>query len=404
MTAADESPTFTAAGLIVAAGRGRRLDARIPKAFLQLGVSPLFIWSLRAFEHTEQIDQIILVVPVDYCEQAASICREAEISKLTAVVGGGERRADSVYAGLDALSSQPPDIIAIHDGARPFVTPDIITRTIDAVQRAGAAIAARPVTDTLKQVGADSEIVATADRSRFWQAQTPQTFRFATIYRAYGEARAQGWEATDDAALVERAGGEVVVVEDTPGNFKVTSPEDWAQAQRLVAGAGGIRVGHGYDVHPFAAERRLMLGGVEIPYDRGLAGHSDADVVLHALADALLGAAGLGDIGQHFPDTDPTLREADSAELLGEVLRLAGKAGYRPTNVDVTVIAQQPRLAPHIPQMRKRIANILQMQPQAVNIKATTTEGLGFIGRQEGIVAQAVVLVGPVGAGQLEQA
>ncbi len=384
------------AGLIVAAGEGHRLGAGIPKGFLQLGTSPLFLWSLRTFQGVEQIARIVLVVPADRQELARSLCQQAGLTKVAAVIPGGRTRAESVYAGLENLSSQAPELVAIHDGVRPFVSPAIIIRTLGDAQRTGAAIAARPVTDTLKEVNSDGRVVGTADRAKFWQAQTPQTFRFSTIHDAYRQARAEGWEATDDAALVEKAGGQVTVVEDDPGNFKITLPEDWTRAQALVAGPETVRIGHGYDVHRLAEGRRLMLGGVEVPHDQGLVGHSDADVVLHAIADALLGGVALGDIGTHFADNDPAFQDADSAALLAEVLRLVAEAGYRPVNVDVTIMAEQPRLALHIPAMRNRIAAILQLDAQAVSVKATTTEGLGFVGREEGIATEAVALLARV--------
>ncbi len=396
MTSGGEASTPECAGLIVAAGQGRRLGAQLPKAFLQLGSSPVFLWSLGVFEQVSEIRRTVLVVPADYCKLAETLCTQAGLAKLEAVIPGGKSRCESVWAGLEALSGNAPELVAIHDGVRPFVTPEIVARTIGAARESGAAIAAGRVTDTLKQVGQGQQIIATADRSQYWQAHTPQAFRFATIVGAYRAALADGWDATDDAALVEQAGGKVMVVEDDPGNFKITLAEDWARAQALVAGPGQMRVGHGYDVHRLAAQRRLMLGGVQVPHDRGLAGHSDADVVLHAIADALLGAAGLGDIGQHFPDTDPAFEDADSAELLAEVGRLVAEAGYRPVNVDVTIMAQQPRLATHIPQMRRRIAGILQLDERAVSVKATTTEGLGLIGREEGIAAEAVALLATV--------
>jgi len=391
VTACAEPCSTTA--LIVAAGQGRRLDYLVPKAFLRLGDRSLFLWSARAFEQVPEITRIMLVVPAGYCENAQSIARQAGLTKLQAVVSGGETRCDSVFAGLQALSSDPPDLVAIHDGARPFVSTEVISQTIAAAKKTGAAIAARPVTDTLKQVDDELSVAATVDRTELWHAQTPQTFRFSTIYDAYQQARVGGWQATDDASLVERAGGTVTVVEDEVRNFKITVPDEWQRAKALVAGSPQLRIGHGFDVHPFAAQRPLMLGGVRILYDQGLAGHSDADVLLHAIADALLGAAGLGDIGRHFPDTDPAYQDADSSWLLGQVMDLVAEAGYHPVNVDATVIAQQPRLADYIPEMRRHIAATLDLSESRVNVKATTTEQLGFVGREEGIAAQAVTLV-----------
>ena len=394
MTACAKSCSTTA--LIVAAGQGRRLDCPMPKAFLQLGEIPLFLWSARTFEQVPEVTQIVLVVPADYCDTAQSLARQAGLTKLGAVIPGGKTRCDSVFAGLQALSSDPPDLVAIHDGARPFVSTEVISRTIAAAEQTGAALAARPVTDTLKQVDDELGVAATVDRTGLWHAQTPQTFRFSTIYDAYQQARAGGWRATDDASLVERAGGKVTVVEDEVRNFKITVPDEWQRAQALVAGSRQLRIGHGFDVHPFAAQRPLMLGGIRIPFDQGLAGHSDADVLLHAIADALLGAAALGDIGRHFPDTDPTYKDADSTELLARTVELVSEAGYRLTNVDATIIAQQPRLADYVPEMVGCIATVLGLSNSQVNVKATTTEHLGFVGREEGIAAQAVALIAKI--------
>ncbi len=314
------------AALIVAAGQGRRLGCSVPKAFLQLGGRALFLWSACAFEQVPEVTRIVLVVPAGYCEMAQSLVQQAGLTKLRAVVSGGKTRCDSVFAGLQALSDEPPELVAIHDGARPFVSAEVISRTIVAAEQTGAALAARPVTDTLKQVDDELGVAATVDRTELWHAQTPQTFRFSTIYDAYQQARAGGWQATDDASLVERLGGTVKVVEDEVRNFKITVPDEWQRAQALVASSQQLRIGQGFDVHPFAAQRPLMLGGVRIPFDLGLAGHSDADVLLHAIANALLGAAGLGDIGRHFPDTDPTYQDADSSQLLGQVVARVAEA------------------------------------------------------------------------------
>jgi len=391
VTASEEARSTAA--LIVAGGQGRRLGCSGPKAFLRLGDSPLLLWSAHTFEQVPEITQIVLVVPADYCETAQSIAQQVGLTKLTAVIAGGNTRCDSVFAGLQALSDDPPDLVAIHDAARPFVSTEVISRTIAVADQVGGALAARPVTDTLKQVDDEFAVANTVGRTSLWHAQTPQTFRFSTIYDAYQQAQAGGWQATDDASLVERLGGTVKVVEDEVRNFKITVPDEWQRAQELVAGSQQLRIGQGFDVHPFAAQRPLILGGIRIPFDLGLAGHSDADVLLHAIADALLGAAGLGDIGQHFPDTDRAYKDADSSQLLGQVMDLVAEAGYRPSNVDATIIAQRPRLADHIPVMRQHIAATLELSESQVNVKATTTEQLGFVGREEGIAAQAVALI-----------
>lgn len=380
-------------GLIAAAGQGRRLGVGMPKSFVPLGGAALFLWSLRALEATEDIGQALLVVPAGYEQQAHNICQQAQLGKLSKVVSGGPTRFESVYNGLSALLSRHPDIVVIHDAARPFVTPQLIAQSVAVCGQTGAAITAVPAADTLKQVGDDGVITATANRRQFYQAQTPQTFKFDLIFAAYQQAREKGWDVTDDAALVEKMGEPVTVVPGNPHNFKITTPADWERAEAMVASSQQIRVGHGYDVHPLVEGRALLLGGVRVPYERGLAGHSDGDVMLHAIADALLGAAGQGDIGQHFPDTDPAYKDADSKVLLAQVVDLLREGGYQPVNVDVTVIAQQPRLAPYIEPMRQQLGAILNIGVDHVNVKATTTEGLGFIGHGEAIATHAVALI-----------
>jgi len=379
-------------GLIAAAGHGRRLGTSLPKALLPLGGAALFLWSLRAFEATTQVKHTLLVVPDGYQQQASDLCQQAQIGKLSNIITGGPTRPESVYNGLTALRSSPPDTVVIHDGARPFVTPQLIAHSVQVCAQTGAAVAALPVTDTLKQVAANSIITTTVDRSQYYCAQTPQTFKFKLIFEVYQRAAQEGWDVTDDAALVERLGQPVTIIEGNPANFKITSQADWERAEAMVGGSQQIRVGHGYDVHRLVEGRALILGGVNVPYPQGLAGHSDADVVLHAVADALLGAASLGDIGQHFPDADPAYKDVDSKQLLSQVVDLLRASGYQPVNVDVTIIAQQPRLAPYIEQMRQQLAPILGVTVDEVNVKATTTEGLGPIGQGEAIAAHAVAL------------
>lgn len=279
-------------------------------------------------------------------------------------------------------------LVAIHDGARPLVSPDIIERTLEEAWKSGAAAAGIRVKDTVKVVGDGGMIEGTVDRTRLWQVQTPQTFRYPLILEAHREAEARGWECTDDASLIERTGGKVAMVPGSPRNLKITEPEDMALAEKILGGTGH-RTGTGYDAHRLTEGRKLILGGVDIPYEKGLLGHSDADVLTHAVMDALLGAAGLGDIGQWFPDNDPAYEGISSLALLGRVGEAVAQAGYAIANIDGTVIAQAPRLAAHIPRMRAHIAEVLGIEESQVNVKATTTEGMGFTGRGEGIAAQA---------------
>ena len=267
----------------------------------------------------------------------------------------------------------------------------------EAAAETGAAVVAVPVKDTIKLADAAGGVKQTLDRSSLWQVQTPQTFRRELLLKAHEQAAAAGVVATDDAALVEWAGGSVSLVRGTYYNFKVTTPEDLVLAEAVAAERSGRRmqrVGFGYDVHQFVAGRPLMLGGVEVQHDRGLEGHSDADVLLHAISDALLGAAGLGDIGKHFPDTDPRYKGISSLLLLREVCRKLKEAGYTAQNLDAVIAAQEPKLAPYIARMNETIAAALDIPVTQVNVKATTTEHLGFVGRKEGIAAQAVVMIG----------
>jgi len=394
------------AAVIVAAGRGTRFGGTLPKVFAPLGGVPLLRWSALAYRDCPKVGEIVVVAPPDQVERAQQLC--ADITTLREIVPGGEERPESVMAGLRALAAEPPEIVCVHDGARPLVDRGTIERSIAACREHGAAIAGVPATDTLKRVDSHERITATPVRAGLRHAQTPQTFRYDLLVAAYEQARREGLDVTDDASLVERMGHPVVVSEGHPDNIKITTPEDLARAEWLLArregrAGGATRVGSGLDVHALVSGRPLVLGGVEVPSELGLAGHSDADVLLHAIADALLGAVALGDIGRHFPDTDPQYEGADSAELLRQVVALLAEQGWRPLNVDATVVCERPKLAPHIPAMCERTAAALGLPVEAVSIKATTTEGLGFTGRSAGIAAQAVALVGERRPGSWER-
>jgi 2-C-methyl-D-erythritol 2,4-cyclodiphosphate synthase/2-C-methyl-D-erythritol 4-phosphate cytidylyltransferase len=389
-------PEQTAA-VVVAAGRGARFGDP-EKVLAPLAGRPMLAWSLAALERTEAIGSVVIAAGAHTREAMVWLVRDAGFAKVQAVVVGGERRQDSVAAGLAALPDGT-EVVVIHDGARPLAEPELFARCARAAASSGAAIAATPVADTLKWV-ADGSIVETVDRSGLWAAQTPQAFRLDLLRRAMALGGAQ--TVTDEARLCEAAGIPVAIVPASPANLKVTHPEDIAVADALLRAREGFgtpvptRVGIGYDAHRFAPGRKLVLGGVEIAHAQGLAGHSDADVLLHAIADALLGAAALGDIGQHFPPSDERFRDADSQDLLREVARLVRAAGWAPGNVDATLIAEEPRIAPHVPEMRERIATCLGIAPDAVGVKATTNEGLGAIGRGEGIAALATATLVPL--------
>lgn len=385
----------SAAALIVAAGVGTRFGGKLPKVFASLAGQPLLTYSLRAFDAHPQFSHLCVVAAPEHLDRTRKICA-ATVRRLGCrVVAGGEQRQASVARGLAALADFSPTLVAIHDGARPLVSQTVITEALAIASAQGAAVPVLPCSDTVKELGPEGTVARTLDRQYLRLAQTPQTFRYDLICRAHERAMAEGWDVTDDAMMVERLGEAVTPSPGDPRNLKITHPEDLALAEWLLEGdpRGSIRVGHGYDLHRLVEGRPLVLGGVTVPHDRGLLGHSDADAALHALCDALLGAAGLGDIGRHFPDTDPAYAGADSLDLTRFVVEKLTQAGWQPLNADVTIVAQRPRLAPHIPLMRERTAAALGLSPEAVNYKATTTEGLGPEGEGLAISAHAVVTV-----------
>lgn len=392
-----------ASALIAAAGAGERLGKGINKVFVTVAGKPILAHTLAVFEACEAVGEIIIVTGERDIEAAGDIVGRFGFAKVTHVVAGGAHRQDSVRNGL-ALATG--DIIAIHDAARPMVTTEIIERSIAKAVEMGACVAAVPVIDTIKSAS-DSIVAATVDRTSLYSVQTPQTFRADLIRRAYQAAYAPStgsgcsFYGTDDAALVERLGEKVAIVPGSYDNIKITTPSDLAIAEcRLGAPQSEIynlkseiRVGLGFDVHALVEGRKLVLGGVEIAHEKGLLGHSDADVVLHAIADACLGAAALGDIGKLFPDTDPAYKGISSLKLLAHVHDLLAREGWSIGNVDAVVICEQPKIAPHSSEMRRRIAECLDTTPDRISVKGTTTERLGFTGRGEGIACQAVATV-----------
>ncbi|MBM6715159.1 2-C-methyl-D-erythritol 2,4-cyclodiphosphate synthase [Gemmiger formicilis] len=370
----------TVTAILVAAGASRRmgfdkLSHRLPGGLTVLQTS------LRAFENHPRITQIVLVAGanLETCRQLAAAC-----TKPCTAVPGGATRAQSVCAGLAAATGE---MVAIHDAARPFVSEEVITAAIDAAEQTGAAAPAVAVKDTVKVAAADGRVLNTPDRSTLFAVQTPQCFRRELYLRALDAVSEDKADlVTDDCSLFELAGLPVVLTPGDYANLKITTKED-------LKGESTMRIGHGYDVHRLVEGRRLILGGVDIPYEKGLLGHSDADVLLHAVSDALLGAAALGDIGKHFPDTDPRYEGADSLRLLQEVGNLVRQAGYTVGNVDATVLCQAPKLAPHIQTMRANIARALDVPVECISVKATTEEHLGFTGQGQGIAAHAVALL-----------
>ncbi len=384
----------TTVAVIVAAGRGTRAGgiSGAPKQYQQLAGAPVLAHSLRVLAGHPQIDAIETVIHPDDREHYAA-CARLFAARVSEPVPGGATRQELVRRGLEALASHAPDRVLIHDAARPLLTADLVTRLLAALDEAPAAIAAEPVADTLKRASADGTIAETVDRANLWRAQTPQAFHFAPILAAHRRAADVGrGDFTDDAGLAEWAGLAVKLVASTGHNLKLTTAQDIALAERLLAPAAPLletRTGSGFDVHAFAPGDHVWLCGVKLPHTHGLEGHSDADVGLHALTDALLGAIGDGDIGQHFPPSDPKWRGAPSRLFLEDAAARVRAHGARIANVDVTLLCESPKIGPHRALMRETIAGILGIETARVGVKATTTEGLGFVGRREGIAALA---------------
>ncbi|HET7825647.1 MAG TPA: 2-C-methyl-D-erythritol 4-phosphate cytidylyltransferase [Anaeromyxobacter sp.] len=373
-------------GILAAGGTGQRAGAA--KQWLALGGETVLRRAGRVLAACPLVDEVIAVVPPG--EEARGLAELAGLGKPALAVGGGAARADSVRNGLAAAAGA--EIVVIHDAARPFATPDLAARVAEAAASDGAALAAVRVTDTVKRAagGEPPRVAETLDREVLWLAQTPQAFRRELLLRAFQAAGPQASLATDECALVERLGAPVTLVPGEPGNFKITGPADVERARALVEAP--VAIGVGYDTHRFAAGRKLVLGGVEFEGD-GLLGHSDADACAHAIGDAMLGALALGDLGQHFPDTDPRWKGVSSLVLLREIARMAADRGWRLGNCDVTLAARRPKIAPRSTDMRARLAEALGVSPAQVSVKATTGEGMGFVGRGEGIAAHAVALL-----------
>ncbi|MFZ5791960.1 MAG: bifunctional 2-C-methyl-D-erythritol 4-phosphate cytidylyltransferase/2-C-methyl-D-erythritol 2,4-cyclodiphosphate synthase [Pseudomonadota bacterium] len=380
--------------LVVAAGRGMRFGGEVPKQYRPLGGKPVL---RHALERLRAHPDIAAVRAVISPEDRRRYDVAAKGLDLLEPVAGGATRQQSVRNGLESLVEMAPDLVLIHDAARPFVDAGVIDRVLEGLRSAPGAIAALPVVDTIKRAAAEKStaaprIEATAVRERLWRAQTPQGFRFEAILAAHRAAA--GTEHTDDAAVAEAAGLAVTLVMGAEENFKITTEADLQRAERLVGeGSWEYRSASGYDVHRFKPGDAIMLCGVRVPHTAALEGHSDADVGLHALTDALLGAIGAGDIGQHFPPSDPKWRGADSARFLAHAAALVVERGGRIAHLDVTIICERPKVGPHRAAMIERIAAILKLDPSRVSVKATTTEGLGFTGRGEGIAAQATATV-----------
>ncbi|HLS68066.1 MAG TPA: bifunctional 2-C-methyl-D-erythritol 4-phosphate cytidylyltransferase/2-C-methyl-D-erythritol 2,4-cyclodiphosphate synthase [Kiloniellales bacterium] len=375
--------------LVVAAGRGLRFGTQKPKQYSALAGIPLLRHSLLRLARHPAIDGIRVVIhPDDLADYEAAT---ADLPLLPPVEGGKSRQ-ESVRRGLESLVSLQPGRVLIHDGARPFPSAALLDRLVSALEEHPGAVPALPIVDTLKRAGAEgSPLQAGPERGGLLRVQTPQAFHFAAILAAH-RANPAG-EESDDAAVAEKAGLPVIWIAGEEENFKVTTSDDHARAEAFLARPHRIRTGLGYDVHAFAEGDHVMLCGLRIPHDQGLQGHSDADAGLHALTDALLGSIAAGDIGQHFPPSDPRWKGADSAAFLVHAAKLVRDAGGTLEHVDITLICESPKLGPHREAMRARLCELLSLQPDQVSIKATTTEGLGFTGRGEGIAAQALATV-----------
>ena len=383
--------------VILAAGSGTRMGADLTKQRMDILGKSVLLHSLIAFDRCEMVRDIVIVTRADEVE----FSRETAlgISKPVKIVVGGSTRSESARIGFSSLE-QDTDFVAIHDAARCLITPDAICEVISRAIECGAATAAAPVTDTVKRVSEKGTILSTVPRNELWAASTPQVFK-TDIYAS--ALNSGDIDATDDNMLVENIGVEIACVDVGRENIKITRADDIKYAEYILSerqerrSSGGrmtdLRIGHGYDVHRLGSGRKLILGGVDIPSSLGLIGHSDADVLVHALMDAMLGALALGDIGRHFPDTAEEYKGISSLELLRRVKLLISREGYSVVNVDITVVLQAPKIAGYICEMTENVARILEIPIQSVNIKATTEEHLGFTGRSEGVSAHAVVLL-----------
>ena len=373
---------MTCAVLIVAAGRGTRAGGVNPKQWQSLAGARVIDWTLRAFAALPEIDHIMIALHPD---DIAHFSPQQDML-LTA---GGDTRAASVRAGLEALERTGCTRVLIHDVARPCVSAPLIRRVLAALDTASAAAPALPVTDAL-WIGRDGHVGGTQDRAGLYRAQTPQGFDFAAILAAH---RAHTGDAPDDVAVARAAGLDVVIVPGDEDNLKITHPPDFARAEALLRGTMDIRIGNGYDVHRFGPGDHVMLCGVAVPHGRGLQGHSDADVGLHAICDAIYGALAEGDIGRHFPPSEAEWKGAESHIFLRHAVQLASEKGYDISNMDITLVCEQPKVGPHAPAMQATLSDITGLAPERISVKATTSERLGFTGREEGIAALASVLL-----------
>ncbi len=383
--------------LAVAGGRGSRAGEGLPKQYRRLLGKTVLARTLEALHAAAPEAALAVVIHADdrdrYAESIAELSPAARARLMAPAIGGASRQ-ESVRNGLEALAALSPQLVLIHDAARPFVKPDLVARAIEAAGARGAAAPGQPLADTVKQVDAAGVVVATPDRATLRAVQTPQSFRFPLILEAHRAAASKGREFTDDAMIAEQAGCPVHIFPGDAGNFKLTTQEDFLRAESMLLNdLPDIRTGQGYDVHAFAEGDQVWLGGVAIPHGRSLSGHSDADVLQHAITDALLGAIADGDIGSHFPPSDPQWKGAASSIFLAHAVKRVRARGGMIAHIDATIVCEAPKIGPHREAIRESLARIMEIDLDRVAIKATTTERLGFTGRQEGIAALAIATV-----------
>jgi 2-C-methyl-D-erythritol 4-phosphate cytidylyltransferase/2-C-methyl-D-erythritol 2,4-cyclodiphosphate synthase len=406
MARGSKSPkhkSLKAAAVIAAGGTGIRINSGIPKQFLEISGKPILLHTIEGIASLEEIVQIVIALPPEHIDRAESILRRQPLRAEVLCVPGGSNRQESVRCGV-AHVRQDVDVILVHDAVRPCCDRDVMVRVLKEAWKKGAAVPCLPATETIQRVSRKARVLSTPPRQELHAIQTPQGFHAGILKSALERAHEEKFVGTDESSVVRWAGHRVVVVPGSPDNIKITHPLDLDIAELLISkrlrkaeGTGmnesGLRIGQGIDYHRLSEGRKLILGGVEIPFEKGLEGHSDADVLSHAVCDAVLGAAGLGDIGRHFPDTDSSNRDRCSLEFLRAAKTKIETAGWMIRNVDATLLVQKPKLAPHIPAMRQNIAESLGLDMAEVNIKATTTEGMNAEGRGEGMSAQAIVLL-----------
>jgi len=390
----NDNSTQNVTAIIVAGGEGVRLGYDLPKPLVTLHDRPLVAYSLEIFEKHPAVTDIVLVAGEEWLEQARKLGVKWAPEKLAAVVPGGTERVDSVRKGVQALPVEC-NVVAVHDAARPFISFPVIDRVLTALNHCDGAVPGVPLVDTLRkqQDGFSDGII---DRSETILTQTPQCFHRTILEDALARAEKERFFGTDDASYVERIPGKsVAIVKGDPDNFKITTSEDLKRAEMMLSNDKFplLRCGAGFDAHRFTTGRKLILGGEHIPFDLGLHGHSDADVLCHAIGDALLGAVSLGDLGQHFPDSDPQYKGVSSIELLKKIREMVAEKGYAICNVDATIVVQLPKIAPYREAIRENLSNALQLEIDRVSVKATTTEGMGPFGRGEGIACNALALV-----------